>query len=151
MMLYIFTQAYGKNILFFFLCIIILVVIIFIFLFTYRVKRNTGVCEIIYVYALILFQEYILGNKKLSIIPVAFSLMSSFMCATSMFGLAAENYLRGTHFMVINLSNIIGTPIVTYVFLPVFYKLEYLSVYQVQYGFRENASCSIEKYTLLLS
>lgn len=72
-----------------------------------------------------------LGDKKLSIIPVGFSLMASFMCATAMFGLSAENYLRGTQFMTINASNIIGTPIVAYVFLPVFYKLGYLSVYQV--------------------
>ncbi|XP_025202692.1 putative sodium-dependent multivitamin transporter isoform X2 [Melanaphis sacchari] len=71
-----------------------------------------------------------LGDKKLSIIPVGFSLMASFMCATAMFGLSAESYLRGTQFMVINASNIIGTPIVAYVFLPVFYKLGYLSVYQ---------------------
>ncbi|XP_027848618.2 putative sodium-dependent multivitamin transporter [Aphis gossypii] len=75
-------------------------------------------------------KEYMLGDKKLSIIPVGFSLMASFMCATAMFGLSAENYLRGTQFMTINASNIIGTPIVAYVFLPVFYKLGYLSVYQ---------------------
>ncbi|VVC28373.1 Hypothetical protein CINCED_3A001560 [Cinara cedri] len=75
-------------------------------------------------------QEYLLGDKKLSIVPVAFSLMASFMCATSIFGLSSENYLRGTQFMVINLSNIIATPIVAYVFLPVFYNLGYLSVYQ---------------------
>lgn len=72
-----------------------------------------------------------LGDKKLTVIPVGFSLMASFMCATSMFGLCAENYLRGTQFMVVNASNIIGTPIVAYIFLPVFYNLGYLSVYQV--------------------
>lgn len=74
-----------------------------------------------------------LGNKKLSIIPVGFSLMSSFMCASTMFGLSTENYLRGTQFMVINASNIFGVPIVAYIFLPVFYKLGYLSIYQVLY------------------
>lgn len=103
----------------------------------WNVTRTFG--HIINVYKLFFFlQEYILGNKKLSIIPVAFSLMSSFMCATSMFGLAAENYLRGTHFMIINLSNVLGTPIVAYVFLPVFYKLGYISVYQVLCNFRGN-------------
>lgn len=131
---------------FFFFCIIILAFNVFSYSFIYCVERYTGVRKVTYyVYILFLFQEYILGNKKLSIIPVAFSLMSSFMCASSMFGLAAENYLRGTHFMVINLSNIIGTPIVAYIFLPVFYKLEYLSVYQVQCSFQKNAYRSIEK------
>lgn len=92
-----------------------------------------------------------LGDKKLSIIPVGFSLMASFMCATAMFGLSSENYLRGTQFMVINASNIIGTPIVAYVFLPVFYKLGYLSVYQVnQYWVKicSNVFINIFRYYL---
>ncbi|XP_050526960.1 putative sodium-dependent multivitamin transporter [Daktulosphaira vitifoliae] len=75
-------------------------------------------------------EEYILGDKNLSVIPVGFSLMASFMCATTMFGLSSENYMRGTHFMVINASNILGTPIVAYLFLPVFFKLGYVSIYQ---------------------
>jgi len=74
-----------------------------------------------------------LGNKNQSTIPVAFSLMASFMSAITLFGVSAENYTRGTQFVVINLSYILGTPIIAYVFLPVFFKLGNLSVYEVTY------------------
>lgn len=73
-----------------------------------------------------------LGNKNQSIIPVAFSLMASFMSAISLFGVSAENYSRGTQFVVINLSYILATPIIAYVYLPVFFKLGNLSVYEVR-------------------
>ncbi|XP_050533540.1 putative sodium-dependent multivitamin transporter [Daktulosphaira vitifoliae] len=75
-------------------------------------------------------QEYMLGNKNQSAIPVAFSLMASFMSAISLFGLSAENYSRGTQFAVINIGYLIGTPIIAYIFLPVFFKLGNLSVYE---------------------
>lgn len=74
-----------------------------------------------------------LGNKNQSTILVAFSLMASFMSAITLFGVSAENYTRGTQFVVINLSYILGTPIIAYVFLPVFFKLGNLSVYEVRY------------------
>ncbi|CAH1713808.1 unnamed protein product [Aphis gossypii] len=75
-------------------------------------------------------QEYMLGNKNQGIIPVAFSLMASFMSAITLFGVSAENYYHGTQFVAINLSYVLGTPIIAYVFLPVFFKLGNLSVYE---------------------
>lgn len=75
-------------------------------------------------------QEYMMGNKNQGIIPVAFSLMASFMSAITLFGVSAENYYHGTQFVAINLSYVLGTPIIAYVFLPVFFKLGNLSVYE---------------------
>lgn len=75
-------------------------------------------------------QEYMLGNKNQGIVPVAFSLMASFMSAITLFGVSAENYYHGTQFVAINLSYVLGTPIIAYVFLPVFFKLGNLSVYE---------------------
>lgn len=74
-----------------------------------------------------------LGNKNQSTIPVAFSLMASFMSAITLFGVSAENYIRGTQFVAINLSYILGTPIIAYIFLPVFFRLGNLSVYEVRH------------------
>lgn len=79
-----------------------------------------------------------LGNKNQSTIPVAFSLMASFMSAITLFGVSAENYTRGTQFMVINFSYILGTPIISHIFLPVFFKLGNLSVYEVRYILLKN-------------
>lgn len=76
-------------------------------------------------------QEYMLGDKNQSVLPVAFSLMASFVSAISMFGLSAEMFSRGTQFSVINISYILATPVIGYVYLPVFFKLGNLSLYQV--------------------
>ncbi|XP_025411164.1 putative sodium-dependent multivitamin transporter [Sipha flava] len=75
-------------------------------------------------------QEYMLGNKNQGFLPVSFSLMASFMSAITLFGVSAEMYSYGTLFVVINVSYILGTPIIAYVFLPVFFKLGNLSVYE---------------------
>ena len=72
-----------------------------------------------------------LANGQMSSIPVAFSLMASFMSAITLLGVSSENYMYGTQFMIINISYIIGTPIVAYVYLPVFYHLRVTSVYEV--------------------
>lgn len=76
-----------------------------------------------------------LGNKNQSVIPVAFSLMASFISAITLFGVSAENYAHGTQFVVINISYVFGTPIITHIFLPVFFKLGNLSVYEVRFFF----------------
>lgn len=75
-------------------------------------------------------QEYMLGDKNQSILPVAFSLMASFITAISMFGLSSEVYSRGTQFSVVIISYILATPIIGYLYLPVFFKLGNLSLYQ---------------------
>lgn len=75
--------------------------------------------------------EYLLADKDMSVVPVAFSLMASFMSAITLLGVAKENYVFGTQFVVINISYIIGTPFAAFVFLPVFYKLQSTSSYEV--------------------
>jgi sodium-coupled monocarboxylate transporter 8/12 len=77
-------------------------------------------------------QEYMLANGQMSGIPVAFSLMASFMSAITILGVSSENYMYGTQFMLINISYLLGTPIAAYVYLPVFYRLRVTSVYEVR-------------------
>lgn len=78
-------------------------------------------------------KEYLHGDKKMGVIPVAISLTASFMSAITLLGVPAENYMYGTQFVVINISYIIGTPIAAFVFLPVFYRLNLTSAYEVCY------------------
>jgi len=75
-------------------------------------------------------REYLLADGGSSIIPVAFSLMASFMSAITLLGVTQENYTYGTQFVVINISYVISTPIAAYIFLPVFYGLQSASVYK---------------------
>ncbi len=65
----------------------------------------------------------------MSVLPVAFSLMASFMSSITLLGVTQENYTFGTQFVAINLAYIIGTPVSAYVFLPVFFRLQSPSAY----------------------
>nr|CAD7424583.1 unnamed protein product [Timema monikensis] len=75
-------------------------------------------------------QEYLHGDKDLSVIPVAVSLMASFMSAITILGVSTENYTFGTQFIVINFGYGIATPFAAYCFLPVFFKMQATSAYQ---------------------
>lgn len=66
-------------------------------------------------------------------ISISICLMVSFMSAITLLGVSAENYTYGAIFVVINFSYLIGTPIVCYGYLPVFYKLQATSTYEVFY------------------
>lgn len=66
----------------------------------------------------------------MSILPVAVSLMASFMSAVGILGTCAENYYYGMQFMAIIVSYVIGTPIITQLYLPVFFNLQKTSAYE---------------------
>ena len=48
-----------------------------------------------------------LADKDMAILPVAFSLMASFMSAISLMGLTREIYMYGTQFLVVNISYLV--------------------------------------------
>lgn len=73
----------------------------------------------------------------MGIITVAIALTVSFMSAVTLLGVSAENYTYGTQFIAINISYLIGTPIVCYGFLPVFFKLRATSTYEVRPAFNQ--------------
>lgn len=75
-------------------------------------------------------EEYFIASRSMGIVPVAIALVVSFMSAITLLGVSAENYTYGTQFVVINISYLIGTPIVCYGFLPVFFKLQATSAYE---------------------
>ncbi|XP_050302093.1 putative sodium-dependent multivitamin transporter [Anthonomus grandis grandis] len=75
-------------------------------------------------------QEYLLADKNMSIIPVAVSLMASFMSAVTLLGVSSENYTFGFQFIVINISYGIFTPVAAYVYLPIFFRLQLTSAYE---------------------
>lgn len=75
-------------------------------------------------------QEYYTANRSMSIFPIGMALMVSFMSAITLLGVSSENYIFGTQFVVINISYIIGTPIVCYFYMPVFFKLQATSAYE---------------------
>ncbi|XP_059613300.1 putative sodium-dependent multivitamin transporter [Phlebotomus argentipes] len=74
--------------------------------------------------------EYLLADRNMSIWPVSFSLMASFMSAITILGVSMENYQFGTSFAIINLAYGLATPIASHLYLPVFYKLQAASAYE---------------------
>ncbi|XP_051176176.1 putative sodium-dependent multivitamin transporter isoform X4 [Leptopilina boulardi] len=74
--------------------------------------------------------EYYTANRSMSVFTIGMALMVSFMSAVTLLGVSSENYTFGTQFVVINISYVIGTPIVCYAYLPVFFKLQATSVYE---------------------
>ena len=52
--------------------------------------------------------DYLLAGGTMSPMPVAFSLMASFMSAITLLGVTNENFAYGTQFIVINISYAIG-------------------------------------------
>ncbi|XP_023215230.1 putative sodium-dependent multivitamin transporter isoform X2 [Centruroides sculpturatus] len=75
-------------------------------------------------------EEIILGDKKMSVMPVAFSLMASFASAIGMLGFSAENYLFGFHLALFSIVTFISTFIIIYVYHPVFYNMQITTVYE---------------------
>lgn len=66
----------------------------------------------------------------MSLWPVSVSLMASFMSAVTLIGVSNEIYQFGTQFVIINLSYGLFTPVINYLFMPVFFKLQATSVYE---------------------
>lgn len=80
----------------------------------------------------IFFQNIDSSSQKLyNLRPVSFSLMASFMSAITLLGVSNENYSYGTQFVVINIAYGLGTPLITHLYLPVFYNMRVTSVYEV--------------------
>ncbi|XP_011183160.2 putative sodium-dependent multivitamin transporter [Zeugodacus cucurbitae] len=91
-------------------------------------------------------KEYLLAGRQMSILPVAFSLMTSFMSAVTLLGVSMENYQYGTMFVFINISYILSTPAAAYLILPVFYRLKTASVYEyleLRFGYATRLCASL--------
>ena len=76
-------------------------------------------------------RQYLLANRGMMAIPVAISLLASFMSAITILGVPAEMYLFGTEYWMIIASYVILFPAVALVFVPVFRSIEITSSYEV--------------------
>lgn len=74
-----------------------------------------------------------LGDRKLSVLPVAISLMTSCMSGLTLLGSSAELYYQGPSYAFVALAIMLTGPITAYTILPVFYRMNELSLYKVGY------------------
>ena len=76
-------------------------------------------------------REFLLANRSMMSLPVAISLLASFMSAITILGVPAEIYTFGTEYWFIVLSYVLLFPITAHVFVPVFHGLNITSAYEV--------------------
>jgi Na+/proline symporter len=81
--------------------------------------------------------EFLLANRKMMAVPIALSLLASFMSAITILGVPAEVYTFGTQYWMIITSYLILFPVVALVFVPVFRAVEITSSYEVSEEYHE--------------
>lgn len=84
--------------------------------------------------------DYMLGGRKMLVIPISCSLVASFISGITLLGLPTEVYSYGIQYLYVSLG-VVGMAIVMGIFyLPVFHDLNITSTYEV----------SDTKYTYLI-
>lgn len=81
-------------------------------------------------------ESYMVGDRKLSVIPVALSMMTSCMSALTLLGSSAELYYQGPTYGFIAISILFSGPITAYTILPIFYRMNELSLYKVSFRYQ---------------
>lgn len=75
-------------------------------------------------------EEFFVGNKRMSTIPVSLSLMASFISAIAVVGFPAEMYLYGVEYSIYIFSGLISMTAAAYIYLPVYHRLGITSAYE---------------------
>ncbi|XP_046853623.1 sodium-dependent multivitamin transporter-like [Xenia sp. Carnegie-2017] len=75
-------------------------------------------------------KEYLLANRKMMSLPVALSLLASFMSGITILGVPSEIYTFGTQYWLVVTSYVILFPAVALIFVPTFYELGLTSSYE---------------------
>ena len=77
--------------------------------------------------------EFLTGNRQLGAFPVTLSLVASFMSTNTILGTPAEVYQVGTQFVMQVFTIVIAVVLAAEVFMPIYYKLEVISVHEVSH------------------
>uniref|UniRef100_A0A8C5PJJ9 Sodium-coupled monocarboxylate transporter 1 n=1 Tax=Leptobrachium leishanense TaxID=445787 RepID=A0A8C5PJJ9_9ANUR len=78
-------------------------------------------------------QEFLTGGRQMSALPVSLSLTSSFMSAVTILGTPADVYRYGAMYSIFAISYAFVVFICAEIFLPVFYRLQITSTYEILY------------------
>ncbi|XP_037702682.1 sodium-coupled monocarboxylate transporter 1 [Choloepus didactylus] len=75
-------------------------------------------------------EEFLIGGRRMTALPVAFSLTASFMSAVTVLGTPAEVYRFGAIFSIFAITYFLVVVLSAEIFVPVFYKLGITSTYE---------------------
>ncbi|XP_060555216.1 sodium-coupled monocarboxylate transporter 1-like [Ruditapes philippinarum] len=74
--------------------------------------------------------DFLLGGRKMGILPVSLSLMATLLSAVMVLGVPAEVYYNGAIYWLILFSNLLVYPVAAHMFLPVYHNLGITSAYE---------------------
>ncbi|KAH8356345.1 hypothetical protein KR084_004694, partial [Drosophila pseudotakahashii] len=74
--------------------------------------------------------EYLMGSRNMKVVPVAISLIGSFVSGVTIIGTPSEIYHYGTQYFLVIIGIILQGIVVSYVYLPVYSALQVSSVYE---------------------
>ncbi|XP_001630712.2 sodium-coupled monocarboxylate transporter 1 isoform X1 [Nematostella vectensis] len=74
--------------------------------------------------------EYLMASRSMSAIPVAISVLASFVSSIAVLGTPNEVYSFGFQYWLLVFSSFVTIPLVAYVYLPVYYNLKLTSAYE---------------------
>ncbi|KAL7286374.1 hypothetical protein TKK_0019328 [Trichogramma kaykai] len=97
-------------------------------------------------------EEYFSANKSMSIVPLGIALMVSFVSAITILGIGSEIYAHGVQFAIIYLGISAATVVVAFFYLPVFFELNCISVYEYlerRFGVAARLTTSIANFIQL--
>lgn len=89
---------------------------------------------------------YMLGDRQLSVVPVAISLMTSCLSGLTLLGASAEFYYQGPSYAFIVIPMLLCGPITAYTILPIFYRMNELSLYKVSGSVETNQLLTLVAY-----
>uniref|UniRef100_A0A1I8I2K6 Sodium-coupled monocarboxylate transporter 1 n=3 Tax=Macrostomum lignano TaxID=282301 RepID=A0A1I8I2K6_9PLAT len=75
-------------------------------------------------------KEFLTGNRSLSLVPVAVSILVSFTSAILILGAPAELYLNGTMYLLYTIGKVIAIILASLIFVPLFYPLKLTSSFE---------------------
>lgn len=75
-------------------------------------------------------EQYLLGGRRMAIIPVAVSLVASFVSGITLLGIPTELYLRGTQYAFMKVPILFAPIFIGFTYLPVFHELRVTSTYE---------------------
>ncbi|KAL3885460.1 hypothetical protein ACJMK2_025516, partial [Sinanodonta woodiana] len=75
--------------------------------------------------------EFLMGNRNMKLIPVAVSILVSFMSAILILGTPAEMYTEGTQYFIYLFGMIIAVILAALIFVPLLYPLKLTSSFEV--------------------
>ncbi|XP_028405437.1 sodium-dependent multivitamin transporter-like [Dendronephthya gigantea] len=75
-------------------------------------------------------KEYLLASRKMMSIPVALSLLASFMSGITILGVPSEIYTFGLQYWLVVVSYFLAFPSVALIFVPILYELGLTSSYE---------------------